>query len=188
MQVRGCYKRITAHHGKITGKKHNMKNLVFIFLVLISFKSNAQNYGDSSITLTVLQKNCYWIGQYIKTSFAWTERNAPSQMKDFVGSGNNPDSIIGSVTFKAKYLLGGLDALISQPLQVAYADYRSIVLNAPTISGYTSLTTQINTIASGSGAQKNTAQWLKDRYTALVSVFDAQYQDQKNQVITWSKQ
>lgn len=166
-----------------------MKRIFSIFfLIVISFTSKAQNYGDSLITLQLTQRCTYWIGQYVKTSFQWSERNAPTQMKDYVGSGNNPDSIIASVTFKAKYLLGGLDALISQPLQVAYADYRAIVLNAPPVSGYTSLTTQINTIAAGSGAQKNTAQWLKDRYAERVAAFDALYQEQKNQVIIWSKQ
>lgn len=159
-----------------------------LFLIAISFTSKAQNYGDSLITLQLTQRCTYWIGQYVKTSFQWSERNAPTQMKDYIGSGNNPDSIIASVTFKAKYLLGGLDALISQPLQVAYTDYRAIVLNAPPVSGYTSLVTQINTIASGSGSQNLTAQWLKDRYSERVAAFDALYQEQKKSVIIWSKQ
>lgn len=166
-----------------------MKRILSIFFLLsIAFASKAQSYGDSLITLQLMQKTAYWIGQYVKTQFTWSERNAPTQMKDYVGSGNNPDSIIASVTFKAKYLLGGLDGLISQPLQVGYNDYRSIVLNAPAVPGNTSLTIQINAIAAGSGPQKNTAQWLKDQFALRTAAFDALYQEQKNQVIIWSKQ
>lgn len=144
-----------------------MKPLI-VFL-LISTQATAQDYSDSSITLTLTQRCTYWIGAYIKNNFRWSERTAPTVLKNYIGSGNNPDSLIVGVTFKAKYLLGAMDALISNPLQVGYADYRSIVLGMPSITGYTNLVTQINAIASGNSAQKNTAAWLKDEYQRLVA-------------------
>lgn len=166
-----------------------MKYILIFFLVLGSIKSKAQNYGDSLITLPSLtQRTAYWFGQYVRTSFTWSERNAPTQLKNYIGSGTNPDSVMANVTFKAKFLLGAMDALISQPLQVSYQDYRAIVLNMPAVGGYTALVTQVNAIAAGSSPQKLTAQWLKDRFAERTAAFDALYLEQKTQVVQWSRE
>lgn len=158
-----------------------------IILLIISVQATAQDYGDSALTITATQKLSYWIGAHIKNNFQWSERNAPTQLKNYIGSGTNPDSLIVGVTFKAKYLAGALEALISQPLQVSYADYRSIVLGMPSITGYTNLVTQINAIASGNSAQKNTAAWLKDKYKERTDAYTALYEEQKQQTIEWSR-
>lgn len=167
-----------------------MKKILLIFSLFFSFQSFAQttDYSDSSITLTLTQRCTYWIGQYVKTQFTWSERNAPTQLKNYVGSGNVPDSIIASVTFKAKYLLGAMDGIISQPQGVSYSDYRSIVLNQPAVPGYTGLVVQINNKAnSGTDPQRFVAQWLKDKYSERTAAYDALYVEQKNAVVEWSK-
>lgn len=159
---------------------------IALFFALSTF---AQDYGDSSITLTLTQRCTYWIGQYVKTQFTWQERNAPTQMKNYIGSGNAPDSIIANVTFKAKYLLGALEGLISNPQGVSYTDYRSIVLNQPAVSGYTGLVIQINAKANSStDPQRFTAQWMKDEYAKRTTAYDNLYQEQKNAVVAWSKE
>lgn len=165
-----------------------MKNLFFVFLFAVSISAKSQSYGDSSITLTLTQRTAYWIGQYVRVSFTWSERNAPTQLKNYIGSGSNPDSVMTNITFKSKFLLGAMDALISQPLQVSYADYRAIVLNMPAVGGYTALVTQVNALAAGNGAQKLTAQWLKDQFALRTAAFDALYIEQKNTTIQWSRE
>lgn len=164
-----------------------MKTIIAISFVLFTFSASAQNYEDSTITLMLTQRTTYWVGQYVKTKFEWSERNAPTLLKDYVGSGEAPDSLIASVQIKAKYLLGALESLISQPLQVAYSDYRAIVLNQPAVSGYVSLTTQINNKANGNGAEKNVAVWLKNKFAERTAAYDALYTEQKTKVVEWSR-
>lgn len=161
--------------------------IFFSFGIAFNGKSQEVNYGDSSITLVLTQRTAYWVGQYIRTNFQWNERNAPNDLKISIGSGNNPDSVF-TRTFKAKYLLWAMDAIISQPLGVSYTDYRSIVMNQPSVPGYTALVTQINTIANGNGAQKLTATWLKDQYALRTTSFDNLYLEQKNKTVQWSRE
>jgi len=164
-----------------------MKYILILF-ALISIKAGAQNYGDSSITLTVTQGTTYWMGQYIKKQFTWSERNAPAQLQAYIGSGSNPDSVISNVSFKAKYLFWALDGIISQPLQVSYVDYRKIVMNQPATPGYTALVTQINTKRNNvNDPQRFVAQWLYDRYQERVLAFESLYNEQKTEVVEWSR-
>jgi len=166
-----------------------MKKLFIAIAILFSTSVIGQSYGDSLITLTLTQRTAYWIGQYVKTSFTWSERNAPSQLENYIGSGTNPDSLIVSVTFKSKFLFGAIDGLISQPLQVAYTDYRKIMLNQPSVVGYTALPSQVTTKANNlSDPQHLTAQWLSEQYQARTAAFDALYNEQKASVITWSRE
>lgn len=166
-----------------------MKKLLFIFSLLISLQSFGQttDYGDSTITLTITQRFTYWIGTGIRTDFDWNNRNAPTQLKNYIGSGLNPDSIISQLSFKAKFVLKAMDAMIAQPLQVGYQDYRAVVLNQPTLPGYTSLNVQISAKAAGSSSEKNVAQWLKDKYQERVTAYDALYAEQLQQTINWSR-
>ena len=165
-----------------------MKYILILFAVFIGVSAKAQNYGDSSITLTLTQRTAYWVGQYIRVSFQWNERNAPTQLQPYIGSGNAPDSLLGTVQLKAKYILGAMDALISQPLSVSYTDYRKIMMNQPSTPGYTALITQVNTKANNiNDPQHLVAQWLSEQYQARTAAFENLYNEQKTNVIIWSR-
>ena len=165
-----------------------MKKTLYIFAILFAVNAKAQNYGDSLITLTLTQRASYWVGQYVRESFKWSERNAPTQLKNFIGSGSNPDSLF-TTTFRAKYILGAMELMVSQPLQVSYIDYRYIFFNQPAVGGYSPLTTQINTKANNTNdPQRLTAQWLRSRYQERVDAYEALYNEQKNETIRWSKE
>ena len=84
----------------------NMKKILYIIATTLSIQVSAQetNYSDSSITLVLTQRTAYWVGAYIKNRFEWSERNAPTQLRNYIGSGADEDSVF-TVTFKSKYLL-----------------------------------------------------------------------------------
>jgi hypothetical protein len=157
---------------------------IFI-LLLISSAASAQigqqptSYADSTITLKLTQRSAWWLTKGI-TINAET-RKLPDALKNFVGSGNNPDSTF-TVTLKAGLIREGIELLLTRPLLVAYDDYRSIILGQPAVIGYTSLASQLTKIANN-GAQRNTAKWLLDWYNARVANFTDLYNEEKNAVI-----
>lgn len=159
-----------------------------IICLLISFNLSAQNYADSAISIVGTQRLAYWIGQHVKQSFAWSNRNAPTILQPYIGSGTRPDSVYNVTLNKASFLYEALDLIISQPLQISYADYRSIMLNTPSIPTYQGIIAQI--IAKANNAndpQQQTAIWLRDKYQTRTAKLDAVYQDQKQSVIEWSR-
>ena len=164
------------------------KILTTILIALAAYTAQAQSYADSSITVTLTQRTAYWVGKYVQGSFSWKDRNLPTIMRPYIGSGTKPDSVIANVTLKAGHLFGAIDLLLSQPLLVVYDDYRSILLNQPATTGYTALATQVTNIANGNGKQKATAAWIVERYTERVSAYNALYNEGKSGVIQWSRE
>ena len=158
---------------------------IFI-LLLISSAASAQmgqqptSYADSTITLRLTQRSAWWVTKGITINA--DNRKLPDVLKNFVGSGNNPDSTF-TVTLKAGLIKEGIELLLTRPLLVAYDDYRSIILGQPAVSGYTSLASQITKIANGNGAQKQAAIWLMDWYNNRVKNFTDLYNEEKNAVI-----
>ncbi len=168
-----------------------MKKIIVLIVLPIAIGipllTTAQDYSDSLITFKCKQKTAFWVAAFVKQQYNWdnkNEKNAPTQLRPYVGSGENMDSVF-TVTMKAKYLLGAMELLISQPLMMVYDDYRSIVLGTPTVSGYTGLAAQITTIANGSGPQKATAEYLKKNYFDRVDQIYAPYAENKQRILDW---
>ena len=157
-----------------------MKKLLFTFLLFAELKASAQNYYDSTITLTLTQRAAIWITKSIVITPE--TRKQPDVFKPYVGSGNNVDSLF-SVTLKAGFVRDGMELLLTRPLLLALSDYYSIILNSPAVPGYTALGTQITTISSGNGAQKLTGAWLLAWYNQRVLDFQSLYNSEKAGVI-----
>lgn len=157
-----------------------MKKVLLIIFVIFAQKASAQNYYDSSITVTLTQRSAIWITKSI--IITPETRKQPDVFKPYVGSGNNVDSLF-SVTLKAGFIKDGMELLLTRPLLLALTDYYSIILNSPAIPGYTGLGSQINTIANGNGAQKLTGAWLLSWYNQRVSDFQNLYNSEKAGVI-----
>ena len=160
-----------------------MKYLLILF-TLISVTAGAQNYADSTITITSTQRLAGFIARAIREKPSWEDRKMPDVMKNFVGSGNNQDSVF-TVTIKARHLFAGISQLIDRPLLLMYSDYRSIMMNLPVIVGYTPMVTQIQTIAAGITSQKLAAQWVIDMYQQRVNAYNALDTEEKSAVQTW---
>lgn len=140
---------------------------------------------NDPITLTLMEKAAFWVGYPIQKSFDWNNRNAPTQLKTYIGDGTTPDRVF-SVTLKSKYILDMVIGLLNSHLEIGYADYRSIILNQPAVPGYTALTTQLTQKANGSSSEKDTAQWLIDQYNILKANYKTAYDDQKAELIAWA--
>ena len=160
-----------------------MKIVTLILGLFFSYFASAQDYRDSIITLQMTQRMAYYIGKQIQRDFNWSNRKAPEQLVNYIGSGNNPDSIF-TVALKVKYVIGGIELLFNARTINGKDDFRSIIQNQPSIQGYTGLSTQINTLAS-QGNQS--AIFIRDWYVARVADFQALYNQEVRSVVEWSK-
>jgi hypothetical protein len=166
-----------------------MKIIITLALVLIGFSASAQdlpNYSDSNITLQLTQRAAWYIGFHIKSQSVWNDRLAPAALKNYVGSGNNPDSLF-TVTLKAGYIKGLVDLLLGGQNEVVQADRLSIINNSPTVpGGYISLSNQVISKAAGQSSEKLVAQHVLDYYTSRVAAFLSLRNENKNDVIKWA--
>jgi hypothetical protein len=157
---------------------------ILIFLLLFSTATQAQvlddRLKDSTITLQLTQRMAAWVAKGI--SITADTRKQPDALKNFVGSGNNPDSLF-TITAKAGLIRAGLELLLTRPLLLTIADYNSIILNSPAIPGYTSLKNQVVSKANGNTSEKQVAIWLRDWYLERESHFAGQYEIEKQRVI-----
>lgn len=183
------YKPFNMHYGRVhrnrIGKNYNMRKVFLAIAILFSISASAQNYNDSTITLTLTQRAALYVGFYIKTSFSWSNRTAPTTLKNYIGSGTNQDSLF-SVTLKASHINGMIELLLAGPNEAVQVDRLSIINNSPSIPSYTSLASQITTLANGNGATKNTAIFIRDYYNARVAAFAALNTENKAGVVVWS--
>jgi hypothetical protein len=164
-----------------TNIKTNTYMKKLLFLLFISNAAIAQDeqpqWQDSTITIQATQRLAWWAANSIDLS--WDNRKAPDAFRLAVGSGTRPDSVF-TVTIRAGLLQRTLENLLTKPLLLVYNDYRSIILNQPSIPGYTRLDTQIITQANqGRGA----AIWLRDWYNSRVSQFTAAYDEEKARIL-----
>jgi len=164
-----------------------MKKVFIVIAILFSISATAQNYGDSTITLVLTQRAALYVGQSIKQSFSWQNRLAPAQLKNYISSGNNYDSLLGSVTLKASFIKGMVEMLLSLPGAVVELDKASIINNSPTIPGYTGLASQIVTKANGASSEKNVAIFIRDYYNQRVADFGSLRAESIQGVVQWSK-
>lgn len=135
------------------------------------------NYSDSTITLTITQRFAFWLAKSIQITA--DTRKLPDKLQPYVGSATRPDSTF-KITIKAALLAQGMELLISQPLLVAYDDYRAIMHNQPTVQGYTKLTTQINTL---SDAGNGTAIWLREWFAGRQEDYNKLYNEELKRII-----
>lgn len=163
-----------------------MKQILTIIAIALCFTAKAQNYKDSLITVQLTQRAAYYVGNYVRTQNVWGNRLAPEQLRPFIGSGTNPDSLF-TVTVKADFITGMLEGLLGSPAQVSTDDRRSIVFNDPAVPGYTALATQVVGLASGNGPQKLVAQFIVDYYNQRVAAFNALRAEQISSIVTWSR-
>lgn len=140
---------------------------------------------NKPITFLLTERAAFWIGYPIQKTFDWNNRNAPTQLKNYIGDGTTPDRVF-TVTLKAKLILDMVRTLMDSKLQVGYEDYRSIVLNQPAVPGYTALQTQMVQKANGSSDEKETAQWLIDQYNIMKDEYKYQYDYNKATLIEWA--
>lgn len=164
-----------------------MKKLIIPFL-LITIGAKAQDYSDSTITLTLTQRSAVYVGFYIKqnTPNAWKNRLTPATLKPYVGTGTHLDSVF-TVTLKADYITGMISLLLTGQNELTQVDRLSIINNSPSIPGYTALATQIVNLANGNGGQKNTAIYIRDYYNNLVAQLAATRAQIISDVVQWSQ-
>jgi len=167
-----------------------MARLGLIFIsAFITVQALAQDYGDSTITLTLTQRTAWWIARGMKDNFnpdnAEEYFTVRAALKKAVGSGNNPDSVF-TATIKAVYIKNAMELLVSRQLTFSIDDYNSIMLNSPSIPGYTALQNQIVSKANGNSAQKQTAIWLRDWFIERKQNFAELYTEEKARIIKWA--
>lgn len=154
-----------------------MKKALLSIILAFSLSAQAQTWQDSTITITATQRLAWWVANSLELT--WETRKAPDALRTAVGSGTRPDSVF-TVTLRAGLLQRAMENLLTRPLLLAIADYRSIFLNQPSVTGYTALATQITNQANqGRGA----AIWLRDWYTGRVADYDRLYNEEKNRII-----
>jgi len=140
------------------------------------------NYADSVIQLQLTQKMAYWIGHSIMVKPDWANRTAPDVLRAYIGNGHKPDSLfVGN--FKARYIMDGLETLLQARTSLGKDDYRSIVLNQPSILGYTGLGAQI--VAKANQGDP-VGIFLRDWFNARLADFQSLYDANKQSVVDWS--
>jgi hypothetical protein len=165
-----------------------MKKLLFIAFVFIGVSASAQNYNDSTVTVQLTQRAAWYIGYHIKSLSGdnmWNNRTAPSTLKNYVGSGLNPDSLF-TVTLKVSFIKGMLEILLSGQNEATQADRLSIVNGSPVIPGYTALSTQIVAKANGASSEKLAATEIVNYYNQRVADFGALRNEIISNVIKWA--
>lgn len=140
---------------------------------------------NDPITFLLTERAAFWVGYQVQVSFDWNNRNAPTQLKQYIGDGTTPDRMF-TVTLKSKFILDMVKGLMESRLQMAYDDYRSIILNQPSIPGYTSLQTQMINKANTVGPEQDTAKWLIDEYNNVKNQYVIDYTNKKNSLIAWA--
>src|SRR4029078_10634030 len=140
---------------------------------------------NDPITLTLTERAAFWIGYPIQTSFDWNNRNAPTQLKTYIGDGSTPDRLF-TVALKSKYILDMMEGLMVSRLEMARVDYNAIILNQPALPGYTALQTQIAQKANGSSSEKATAQWIIDSYNEMKAAYAQEYTYKKDSLVAWA--
>jgi hypothetical protein len=163
-----------------------MKKLLFAISILLSISMSAQNYNDTTITLQLTQRAALYIGRSIQQSFSWQNRNAPTQLKAYIGSGANYDSLVGNVSVKASYVKGMIEMLLNLSGAIVEADKLSIINNSPSIPGYTALANQIVTKANGSSSEKQVAIFIRDYYNERVAAYGAVRLEAINSTVQWA--
>jgi len=165
-----------------------MKKGLIAIAILFSVSVKAQGYADSLATFQLTQRAALYIGHYIKNMPAetvWSNRTAPSTLKNYVGSGTNQDSLF-TVTLKAIYITGMVDILLTASNEVVQADRLSIINNSPSIPSYTSLASQVVSKAAGATNEKQVAQFILDYYNAKVASAANTNTNQKSDVVKWA--
>ena len=167
-----------------------MKQIITIIAILFSLSASAQltdstaiadsiqnSHASEPITVKIPVKAIILYAYYFSQNFSWDNRKAPDDYKGLIGSGTKPDSLV-TVTVAAKDLSDFVDNVHGERYG-AIKDYaQSVFNNTPAISGYTALFTQVVTIASGNGTQKNAANymvWRYNKYTGNLTNLIQQY-------------
>jgi hypothetical protein len=164
-----------------------MKKALLALSILFSISAKAQNYSDSTVTLTLTQRAAVYIGYAVKNQFSWANRNAPTQLQPYIGSGANLDSLF-TVGVKASYIVGLVEGLLAGPNEAVQADRLKIINNSPTTPGYTSLASQIVSKASGNTSEKQVAQFILDYYNQRVTDFSNLRTQVISNVVQWSRE
>jgi len=163
-----------------------MKKAFIAIAILFSISATAQNYNDSVVTTSLTQRAAVYIGFGIQQSFSWSNRLAPTSLKNYIGSGTNLDSLLGPVVLKASYIKNMIEILLSGNTAVTSSDRSSIISNSPSVPGYTSLAVQITTLANGNGPQKETAQFILEYYNQRVADYNNLRAANIQNVVSWS--
>lgn len=162
-----------------------MKKIFLAIAILISINSFAQSdsldqYANNVLPLKLPVKAIALYAYYFSRDFDWSKRLAPDGYKPLIGSGTKPDSLV-NVNITAQQLTQFAQNLQGERYGAVYNYARSIFENSPSISGYTSLITQILTLAAnGTQDQKNGANYVITKYSAysnnLTDLINGYYQ------------
>lgn len=162
-----------------------MKSILILFALFIALKSSAQTDSTQlTITVNLPVKAVVLYGYRLSQQYDWTQRKAPDALLPLIGSGNQPDSIV-TVTTKSGILTDWLNWLTLQPYGSANAVIRSILSNSPSITGYTALTTQVTTKASGNSSEKGAAQYVVYHYNLYQQDLTDAYNRAYSAGLTW---
>jgi hypothetical protein len=159
--------------------------LISLITSLMCIKSIAQtDTASSPITVLLPVKAVVLYGYYLSQNPNWSDRKAPDQIVSLIGSGNQPDSVV-TVTMQAGKLATFATQLIGDRYGSLGATAKSILSNSPAITGYTALSTQIGTKASTSGAQKDAATYVKNKYNAYLQTMSDLYDQMYAAGLSW---
>lgn len=162
-----------------------MKKLSILFFLILALKSQAQtDTAKSAITVQLPVKAIVMHGYYMSLTPNWDDRKAPDALQAIIGSGTQPDSLV-TLTMTAGKLANLMIQLNGDRYGVLANVNRSIFNNLPAITGYTGLLSQVNTKAAGTGAQKDAATYVKNRYNAYQTALDNLYTDAYNTGLNW---
>lgn len=162
-----------------------MKKLLFGLTFIISISSFAQtDSAKQTITVKLPVKAIVLYGTYLSQQPNWEDRKAPDQLQALVGSGTQLDSVV-NVTVAAGKLATFVTQLMGDRYGALSAVNRSIFNNTPAITGYTALTTQINTIATGNTSQKAAAIYVINAYNAYTANLSTLYDQMIATGLAW---
>ena len=154
-----------------------MKQILFTIFTFLTVTAFAQSYEDSTLTIQSTQRFAWWVTKSIQINA--DNRKLPDVLRNYVGSGTRPDSTF-NVTLKAGLIRDGMELLLTRPLLLSYNDYRSIMMNQPSIANYTRLDQQITTKATQGD---KAAIWLRDWYVERLKNFTDLYDEEKARII-----
>lgn len=163
-----------------------MKKILFCLALLTSLHSFAQTDSASlPITVQLPVKGWALMANYMSESPAWADRKAPDVLALLIGSGTQLDSL-STGTLRAAQIISFVRRLKAERNGTIETVARSIFNNAPSITGYTALLTQIQAKANGAGPQKNAATYIVNQYNSYTQTLSDLYTQMIKSGIDWS--
>ena len=173
-----------------------MKKILFLLAITFSISASAQldstatvdsimnSWKLKTLTVRVPVKVIILHGSFASEIFNWNQRKLPDYYKPLIGSGTKQDSLV-TINITGENLADFVDRLTGSRHGAISGLANSIFNNVPAIAGYTSLFTQVVTLANGNGAQKNAAEYVVWRYNKYMATMTASTAEIYNRGLAW---